>query len=66
MKLLLSKIWGWAFKPSLYLVKLKRYGDFAIYLIICIYGGHIGFQFAVVDGSISLSYLRCLLLKMWV
>ena len=23
-----------------------------------IYGGHVGFRFAVVDGSISLSYLR--------
>ena len=28
MKLLLSKIWGWAFKSSLYLEKLKSYGEF--------------------------------------
>ena len=34
MKLLLSKIWGWAFKSSLYLDKLKSYGEFVIYLII--------------------------------
>ena len=31
-----------------------------------IYGGHVGFPFALVDASISLSYLRSLLLKMWV
>ena len=30
-----------------------------------IYGGHVGFRFSVVDGSISLSYLRSLLMKMW-
>ena len=34
MKLLLSKIWGWAIKSSLYLEKLKSYGEFVIYLII--------------------------------
>ena len=34
MKLLLSKIWGWAFKSSLYLEKLKSYGEFLIFLII--------------------------------
>ena len=34
MKLLLSQIWGWAFKSSLYLEKLKSYGEFVIYLII--------------------------------
>ena len=34
MKLLLSKIWGWAFKSSLYLEKLKSDGEFVIYLII--------------------------------
>ncbi len=34
MKLLLSKIWGWAIKSSLYLEKLKCYGEFGIYLII--------------------------------
>ena len=34
MKLLLSKTWGWLFKSSLYLEKSKRYGEFAIYLII--------------------------------
>ena len=34
MKLLLSKIWRWAFESSLYLEKSKRYGEFAIYLII--------------------------------
>ena len=34
MKLLLSKIWIWAFKSSLYLEKSKSYGEFAIYLII--------------------------------
>ena len=35
MKLLLSKIWGWAFKSSLYLDKLKTYdGELVIYLII--------------------------------
>ncbi len=28
MRLLLSKIWGWAFKSSLYLEKLKSYGEF--------------------------------------
>ena len=61
-----SIIWGWAFKSSLSLDKWKSYCDFAIYLIIYIYGGHVGFRFAVVDGSISLSYLRSLLLKMWV
>ena len=38
MKLLLSKIWGWALKSSLYLEKSKIYGEFAIYLIIyCIW-----------------------------
>ena len=30
-----------------------------------VYGGDVGFRFSVVDGSISLSYLRFLLLKMW-
>ena len=34
MKLLLSKTWGWLFKSSLYPEKSKRYGEFAIYLII--------------------------------
>ena len=34
MELLLSKIWGWAFKSSLYLEQLKSYGEFVIYLII--------------------------------
>ena len=34
MKLLLSKIWRWAFESSLYLEKSKCYGEFAIYLII--------------------------------
>ena len=34
MKILLSKTWGWLFKSSLYLEKSKRYGEFAIYLII--------------------------------
>ena len=34
MKLVLSTIWGWAFKSSLYLEKLKSYGEFGIYLII--------------------------------
>ena len=34
MKLLLSNIWGWAFKSSLYLDKLKSYGEFVIYLIM--------------------------------
>ena len=34
MKLLLSKIWRWAFKSSLYPEKSKSYGEFAIYLII--------------------------------
>ena len=34
MKLLLSKIWGWAFKSSLYLEKLRSYGEFVIFLII--------------------------------
>ena len=34
MKLLLSKIWGWAIKSSLYLEKLKCYDEFGIYLII--------------------------------
>ena len=34
MKLLLSKIWRWAFKSSLYLEESKSYGEFAIYLII--------------------------------
>ena len=34
MKLLLSKIWRWSFKSSLYLEKSKRYGEYAIYLII--------------------------------
>ena len=29
------------------------------------YGGHVGFRFSVVDESISLSYLRSLLMKMW-
>ena len=29
------------------------------------YGGHVGFRFSVVDGSISLFYLRSLLLKIW-
>ena len=29
-----------------------------------IYGGHVGFRFSVVDGSILLSYLRSLLMKM--
>ena len=33
MKLLLSKILGWAIKSSLYLEKLKSYGEFVIYLI---------------------------------
>ena len=34
MKLLLSKICGWAFKSSLYLEKVKSYGEFVIFLII--------------------------------
>ena len=34
IKLLLSKMWAWAFKSSIYLEKLKSYVDFAIYLII--------------------------------
>ncbi len=34
MKILLSKTWGWLFKSSLYLEKSKRYGEFAIYLIL--------------------------------
>ena len=34
MELLLSKIWGWAFKSSLYLEQLKSYGEYVIYLII--------------------------------
>ena len=34
MKVLLSKIWGWAFKSSLYLEKWESYGDFSIYFII--------------------------------
>ncbi len=34
MELLLSKIWGWAFKSSLYLEKPKSYSEFVIYLII--------------------------------
>ena len=34
MKILLSKTWGWLFTSSLYLEKSKRYGEFAIYLII--------------------------------
>ena len=34
MKLLLLKIWRWAFESSLYLEKSKRYGEFAIYLTI--------------------------------
>ena len=34
MNILLSKTWGWLFKSSLYLEKSKRYGEFAIYLII--------------------------------
>ena len=34
MKLLLSKSWGWPFKSSLYLEKLKSDGEFGIYLII--------------------------------
>ena len=43
-KLSLSKIWGWAFKSSLYLEKLNSYGEFLIYLIIYNYGGHVGFR----------------------
>ena len=34
MKILLSKIWRWAFKSSLYLEQFKCFGEFAIYLII--------------------------------
>ena len=34
MTILLSKTWGWLFKSSLYLEKSKRYGEFAIYLIV--------------------------------
>ena len=34
MNILLSKTWGWLFKSSLYLEKSKRYGEFAIYLMI--------------------------------
>ena len=34
MKLLLSKIWRWAFESSLYPEKLKSYGEFVIFLII--------------------------------
>ena len=41
MKLLLSKIWGLAYKSSHYLDKSKSYGEFAIYLIL--YGSHVGF-----------------------
>ena len=59
MKLLLSKIWVWTFKSSLYLAKLNSFGEFVMYLII-IYGGHVGFRVLVVDGSISLSYMRSL------
>ena len=46
-------------ESSLYIEKSKSYGEFAIYLIIySVYGGLVGFRFSVVDGSISLSYLR--------
>ena len=31
---MVSKIWEWAFKSSLYLENLKSYGNFAIYFII--------------------------------
>ena len=58
--IVVKKIWGWAFKSSLYLEKWESYGDFSIYFII--YGGHVGFRFAVVDGSFTLSYLISLLL----
>ena len=61
MKVLLSKIWGWAFKSSLYLEKWESYGDF-FDLLHHIYGGHVGFRFAVVDVSFSLSYLISVLL----
>ena len=29
------------------------------------YGGNVGFRFSVVDGSISLSYIISLLMKVW-
>ena len=32
--IVLLKVWRWAFKSSLYHEKSKRYGEFAIYLII--------------------------------
>ena len=51
MKLLVSKIWVWTFKSSLYLAILNSFGEFVMYLII-IYGGHVGFRVLVVDGSI--------------
>ena len=31
---IVKNIWGWAFKSSLCLEKLKSYGEFVIYLII--------------------------------
>ena len=40
------------------------YGEFVIYLIPYM-AALLVFRFLVVDGSISLSYLRSLLLKMW-
>ena len=32
--IVVKKIWGWAFKSSLYLEKWESYGDFSIYFII--------------------------------
>ena len=58
------KIWVWTFKSSLDLAKLNSFGEFVMYLII-IYSGHVGFRVLVVDGSISLSYMRSLLMNMW-
>ena len=56
-----KKIWGLAFKSSLYLEKMGKLWRF-FDLLHHIYGGHVGFRFAVVDGSFTLSYLISLLL----
>ena len=51
MKLLLSKIWRWAFKSSIYLNKIKKLWRF-FDLPHHRYGGHVGFRFSVVDFTI--------------
>ena len=56
----------WALKSSLYLEQLNERLWGICDLPRHVYVGHVGFRFAVFDGSISLSHLRSLLLKMWV